>query len=62
MYRFFVPRNFAPEMVIDGQDAHHISHVLRMKAGDQVQIVSLDQVTALMEITGFTEHQWRCPW
>ena len=57
MYRFFVPRNFAPEMVIDGQDAHHISHVLRMKAGDQVQIVSLDQVTALMEITGFTEHQ-----
>ena len=42
-------------MAITGQDAHHISHVLRMKAGDEIQVVSLDQVTAVMKITGFSE-------
>ena len=42
-------------MAITGQDAHHISHVLRMKVGEEIQIVSLDQVTAVMRITGFGE-------
>ena len=39
MYRFFVPRDFGETMSIDGQDAHHITHVLRMKLGEQLQIV-----------------------
>ena len=55
MYRFFVTDDFAPYMAITGQDAHHISHVLRMKVGEEIQIVSLDQVTAVMRITGFGE-------
>lgn len=57
MYRFFVPRDFGETMSIDGQDAHHITHVLRMKLGEQLQIVSLDQVAAVMEITGFGENR-----
>lgn len=57
MYRFFVPRDFGETMFIDGQDAHHITHVLRMKLGQQLQIVSLDQVAAVMEITGFGENR-----
>ena len=44
-------------MSIDGQDAHHITHVLRMKLGEQLQIVSLDQVAAVMKITGFGENR-----
>lgn len=57
MYRFFVPRDFGETMFIDGQDAHHITHVLRMKLGEQLQIVSLDQVAAVMKITGFGENR-----
>lgn len=57
MYRFFVDRNFADDMYIDGQDAHHITHVLRMKPGEKIQIVSLDQVTAVMEIAGFGDNR-----
>ena len=43
--------NFADKMNIIGPDAHHIANVLRMKAGDELQIVTLDQVSALMTIT-----------
>ena len=57
MYRFFVPRDFGETMFIDGQDAHHITHVLRMKLGEQLQTVSLDQVAAVMKITGFGENR-----
>ena len=51
MHRFFVRENFANEMNIVGSDAHHIANVLRMQAGEELQIVSLDQVSALMTIT-----------
>ena len=51
MHRFFVRANFADNMTITGQDAHHIANVLRMKNGEEIQIVSLDQVSALMTIT-----------
>ncbi len=57
MYRFFVNRDFQDTMYIDGQDAHHITHVLRLKQGENIQIVSLDQVTAVMKITGFKDSQ-----
>ena len=42
-------------MLITGKDAHHIINVLRMQVGQQLQIVSNDQVSALMEITALTE-------
>jgi 16S rRNA (uracil1498-N3)-methyltransferase len=55
LHRFFLPVSFAESMTIMGKDAHHISHVLRMKVGQQLQIVSNDQVSALMEIEAITE-------
>lgn len=55
MHRFFLTEKFQETMEISGKDGHHISHVLRMKLGDELQIVSLDQVSALMKITGFSE-------
>ena len=54
MHRFFVRENFAPQMTITGKDAYHITKVLRMQVGEQVQIVSLDQVSALMKIASVT--------
>lgn len=50
MHRFFIPRQYADEMEIDGIDARHIYTVLKMKPGEKVQIVSDDGVTALAEI------------
>lgn len=55
MHRFFIPELYAEEMTITGVDAKHISKVLRMQAGDTVQIVSDDGVMALAEIAGFSE-------
>jgi 16S rRNA (uracil1498-N3)-methyltransferase len=55
LHRFFLPTAFAELMTITGKDAHHISRVLRMKVGQQLQIVSNDQVSALMEIEAITE-------
>ena len=52
MHRFFIPRPYAENMMIDGIDARHIYTVLKMKPGEKVQIVSDDGVTALAEITG----------
>ena len=51
MHRFFIPRPYAENMMIDGVDARHIYTVLKMKPGEKVQIVSDDGVTALAEIT-----------
>ena len=50
MHRFFVPQLYAEEMYIEGVDARHISKVLRMQPGTQLQIVSDDGVSALAEI------------
>ena len=54
MHRFFLTTNFQETMDIIGTDAHHISKVLRMQTGDTIQIVSLDQVCALMRIQKIT--------
>lgn len=51
MHRFFIPQPYAPEMTIRDVDARHISKVLRMQPGDQIQIVSDDGVTALAAIS-----------
>ena len=51
MHRFFVPQLYNEEMYIEGVDARHISKVLRMLPGAQLQIVSDDGVSAVAEIT-----------
>lgn len=51
MHRFFVPQLYNEEMYIEGVDARHISKVLRMQPGTQLQIVSDDGVSAMAEIT-----------
>ena len=51
MHRFFVPQLYNEEMYIVGVDARHISKVLRMQPGAQLQIVSDDGVSAVAEIT-----------
>ena len=51
MHRFFVPQLYNEEMYIEGVDARHISKVLRMQPGTQLQIVSDDGVSAVAEIT-----------
>ena len=57
MHRFFVPQLYAEEMYIEGVDARHISKVLRMQPGAQLQIVSDDGVSAMAEITAIdSEH------
>lgn len=54
MHRFFLTVPFQETMNITGADAHHISKVLRMQIGESLQIVSLDQVCALMKIQEIT--------
>ncbi len=51
MHRFFLPQLYNETMTITGVDAHHISRVLRMQPGDELQIVSDDGVTAIAAIT-----------
>lgn len=51
MHRFFVPQLYNEDMYIEGVDARHISKVLRMQPGAQLQIVSDDGVSAVAEIT-----------
>ncbi len=54
MHRFFVRAPFAEEMIIVDKDAHHIANVLRMQPGEELQIVSSDQVSALMRVKDIT--------
>lgn len=57
MHRFFVPQLYSEEMTISGVDARHISKVLRMQPGAQLQIVSDDGVSALAEIVAIDSEQ-----
>jgi 16S rRNA (uracil1498-N3)-methyltransferase len=38
-HRFFVEEDVAEEVVLDGEQAHQIANVLRLKAGEQIQLV-----------------------
>lgn len=51
MHRFFIPQLYDETMTISGVDARHISKVLRLQPGVQLQVVSDDGVSALAEIT-----------
>lgn len=57
MHRFFVPQLYNEEMTISGVDARHISKVLRMQLGAQLQVVSDDGVSALAEIIAIDSDQ-----
>lgn len=57
MHRFFVPQLYNEEMTISGVDARHISKVLRMQPGAQLQVVSDDGVSALAEIVAIDSEQ-----
>ncbi len=50
MHRFFIPQLYNETMTITGVDARHISKVLRMQPGDELQLVSDDGVSAIAEI------------
>jgi 16S rRNA (uracil1498-N3)-methyltransferase len=51
--RFFIdrPLNSVP-LTISGEDAHHISHVLRLQPGDKIILVAPENQTGLAVITG----------
>jgi len=40
--RFFIKTSLSKEMFIDGQDAHHISKVLRLQVGDKIIVIPPD--------------------
>jgi len=55
--RFFLAGLLTSEMIITGEDAHHINHVLRMKPADKILVVATDGQVGVAEITGFNEHE-----
>lgn len=50
MHRFFIEEPYSDAMRITGGDAKHISKVLRMQPGDELQVVSDDGITALAKV------------
>lgn len=54
MRRLFYKGTLAEKINITGQDAHHLMHVMRAKAGQQVTVVDDEGSVALMEMTAFT--------
>lgn len=51
MRRFFIETPLLPEIVIQGQDARHISKVLRLQVGDKLILVAPDGSTGIGVIT-----------
>ena len=54
MRRLFYKGILADKIKITGQDAHHLMHVMRAKAGQEVTVVDDEGSVALMEMTAFT--------
>ena len=54
MRRLFYKGLLADTIKITGQDAHHLMHVMRAKAGQKVTVVDDEGSVALMEMTAFT--------
>lgn len=57
MRRFFISSSLTDEMVITGDDVHHISKVLRMKTGDKCIVVAPDGTTGLAAISDIMSKQ-----
>ncbi len=51
MRRFFIETPLLAEVVIQGQDARHITRVLRLQVGDKLILVAPDGSTGIGEIT-----------
>ena len=54
MRRLFYKGILGESITITGTDAHHLMHVMRAKAGQQVTVVDDEGSVALMEMTAFT--------
>ena len=54
MRRLFIKAKLTDEIRITGSDAHHLMHVMRAKAGQQLIVVDDEGKTAETEITGFS--------
>lgn len=59
MRRLFYKGRLAGNIEITGTDAHHLLHVLRAKAGQQLTVVDDAGQVALMEMTAFTAESVR---
>ncbi|MBC8014959.1 MAG: 16S rRNA (uracil(1498)-N(3))-methyltransferase [Sporomusaceae bacterium] len=51
MRRFFIDSSLQAEMSIQGQDAHHISKVLRLQVGDGIIVVAPDGSAGTVQIS-----------
>lgn len=54
MRRLFYKGILGENITVTGTDAHHLMHVMRAKAGQQVTVVDDEGSVALMEMTAFT--------
>lgn len=55
MRRLFYKGLLADTVEITGSDAHHLMHVMRAKAGQEIILVDDENQVARMEMTGFRE-------
>ena len=55
MRRLFYKGLLADTIEITGSDAHHLMHVMRAKAGQEVTVVDDEGSVARMEMTAFRE-------
>lgn len=57
MRRFFLDQSLSPELIIRGEDAHHISRVLRMKPSDRILVVGNDGQAGVAELVSFCDSE-----
>lgn len=50
MRRFFIKNSLSEEIIINDQDAHHISKVLRLQAGDTIAVIDPDGRAGIAQI------------
>ena len=55
MRRLFYKGLLADTIEITGSDAHHLMHVMRAKAGQEILVVDDENQVARMEMTAFRE-------
>jgi 16S rRNA (uracil1498-N3)-methyltransferase len=60
-HRFFVDEDIADEVVLSGEQAHQITNVLRLKAGDRITLVRNGlESEVVLESVGASEVRGRC--
>lgn len=60
-HRFFVEEDVAEEAVLDGEQAHQIANVLRLKAGEEIVLVRNGvESLVVLESVGAAEVRGRC--